>query len=105
MYEYFQNKPIETTTSGEVSKHLLQILNPDDFSHEVIKLNSLYTFLLTANPAGSVLATTDDEKIAKKKRFKKRLTIMLGKESMLYVEGKSVEHDKLVNSLAKFITP
>lgn len=104
MYEYFQNNSIEPTTPGEVSRHLLNILKLDDFDHEVVKISSLYTFILTANSA-SDLSTTDDTEIARKKMFKRELTVRLDEKSKIYVDGKLMDYDKLSDSIEKFITP
>jgi biopolymer transport protein ExbD len=104
IYEYFQNSSIESTTPGEASQHLLKVLKPDDFNHEVVKINSLYTFLLTANST-SDQSTTDDTEIARKKMFKREMTILLDNESNLYVNGNLIDSTGFSNLLKEFITP
>jgi biopolymer transport protein ExbD len=79
-------------------------LKPDDFNHEVVKINSLYTFLLTANST-SDQSTTDDTEIARKKMFKREMTILLDNESNLYVNGNLIDSTGFSNLLKEFITP
>lgn len=105
LYKYFQDNPIEPTTPGEVSEHLLKVFKPTDFKYDVIRYYSLYTLLRTSYPDVSVQSTTTDKQLSFTKNYEKKVTVRLDKESRLFLNDNPTSFDDLTVYLDRVLTP
>jgi biopolymer transport protein ExbD len=105
LYKQFQDNPIEPTTPGEVSKHLLKVFKSGDFKHDVIRYYSLYTFLLTSYPDFSIRSTMTDKELSFTKKYEKKIVVRLDKESKLFINDNPTDFDILTRTLDNFLTP
>jgi biopolymer transport protein ExbD len=105
LYKHFQDNPIEPTSPGEVSEHLLKVFKPTDFKHDVIRFYSLYTFLRTSYSGFSVQSTLTDEQFNLTKKYEKKVTVRLDKESKLFLHDNPTSFEDLTLYLDKVLTP
>ncbi len=105
LYTYFQNNSIEMSP-GNVSKKILELLQPADFKNDVVRYYSLFTFLKTSIiPSITVAASVDDKKYSLKKNFEKKLLIQLSKKSKLSVGSNSIDFSSLPKRIESFLIP
>jgi hypothetical protein len=105
LFKELQNNPIDPLSPGEAAKYLLIVIKPSDFKYDVVRYNSLFSFLFTSLPDFPVRWFEKEDELIAAKKFETKLVVSFDVGSNLYINNNLGDLDFLAKMLDNFLIP